>query len=124
MCVGWNPCPEEEGEVVVGFVLNSWHGLLARPILKHHMGWQHHPFLVGGPRAAEADVLQSHPCCLQNCPSYPWGPWSSFVTCSPSEELIRLPPIQDLASSSLDLAWPIGRDQSEEEEGELLEVVF
>ena len=94
-----NPCPEEEGEAVGGPALSSWHDLSAHPILRHRMGWQHHPFLVGGPKAAKAGVLQPCPYCLQSYPSYPWGPWSFFVAYSPSEELTCLPPIPDLAFS-------------------------
>ena len=88
------------------------------------MGWQHHPFLVGRPKTVEAGVLQPHPYCLQNYPSYPWGPWSFFVAYSPSEELTRLPPIPNLASSSLGWAWPTGQDQWELAEEESLGVVF
>ena len=56
-----NPCPEEEGEAVEGPALSNWHDLSARLILRHHMGWPYHPSLVGGPKAAEAGVLQPHP---------------------------------------------------------------
>ena len=75
------------------------------------MGWQHHPSLIGGPKATNAGVLLPHPWGLQSYPSYPWGPWMFFVTYSPSEELTRLPPGLDLASSSSGWAWPTGQGQ-------------
>ena len=59
-------------------------------------------------------------------PSYPWGPWLFFVIYCPSEEPPRLPLVQDLASFFSNLAWPVGRDQweEEEEEEELQEIAF
>ena len=110
-------------------MLSSCCGLSARPILKHHMEREHPPFLFEEPRSAEADVPQPHPCYLRRYPSYPWGPWLFFVVYCPSEEPSRLPPTHDLASFSSNLAWPIGRDQweeeeEEEEEEELQEVTF
>ena len=89
------------------------------------MEWKHPLFLSEEPRSAEANVPQSHPCCLRRLPSYPWGLWLLSVIYSPSEEPLYLPSIHDLASFSLKLAWPVGRDQWEgEEEEELREVVF
>ena len=87
------------------------------------MGWEHPPFLVEGPKSPEADVSQLYPCYLQRHPSYPWGPLPLSVAYCPSEELTRLPPVRDLALFSSNLAWPVSRDQQNEEE-ELQEVVF
>ena len=121
----WTPCPLGEGEVVVGLALGNWHGLSARPILKRHMEWEHPPFLSEESRSVEVDVPQPHPCYLRMHPSYPWGPWLFFVVYCPSKEPHRFPLVYDLASSSSNLAWPIGRDQWEkEEEEELQEVAF
>ena len=75
------------------------------------MEWEHPLFLGEGPKFAEADIPQPPPCYLRRHPSYPWGPWPLFVTCYPSEELPHPPPVHDLASSFLGLAWPLGRGQ-------------
>lgn len=75
------------------------------------MGWQHRPSLIGGPKATEAGILLLHPCYPRSCPSYPWGPWMTFVAYSPFEELTRLPPGPDLASSFSGWAWPTGQGQ-------------
>ena len=125
LCAKWTPCPLGEGEVAVRIALGDWRGLSARPILKYPMKWEHPPFLFEEPRFAKADIPQPHPYYLQMYPFYPWGPWLFFVVCCPSKESPHLPLVHDLASFSSNLAWPVGRDQwEEEEEEEWQEVVF
>ena len=87
------PCPLGEGEVVVGLALGNWCGLFVHPILKHHMEWEHPPFLSEEPRSAEVDVPRPHPCYLRRYPSYPWDPWLFSIVYCPSNEPSCLPPI-------------------------------